>query len=65
MADQALQALPAEDRDRALSGFASLHPMNRMGTVSEIASAVILLCSDRASFVTGQILNVDGGWTAK
>lgn len=36
-------------------------PMGRMGTADEIAEAVIWLCSDKASFVTGQALAVDGG----
>lgn len=36
-------------------------PMGRMGTADEIAEAVVWLCSDKASFVTGQALAVDGG----
>ena len=35
--------------------------MNRLGEPAEIAEAVAFLCSDRASFITGQILSVDGG----
>jgi len=35
--------------------------MNRIGEPEEIAEAVAFLCSDRASFITGQILSVDGG----
>ena len=40
-------------------------PMGRMGTPEEIAAAVVWLCSERASFVTGQALAVDGGWIAQ
>jgi NAD(P)-dependent dehydrogenase (short-subunit alcohol dehydrogenase family) len=35
--------------------------MNRLGEPQEVAEAVTFLCSDRASFITGQLLSVDGG----
>jgi NAD(P)-dependent dehydrogenase (short-subunit alcohol dehydrogenase family) len=35
--------------------------LNRLGEPEEIAEAVVFLCSDRASFITGQLLSVDGG----
>jgi NAD(P)-dependent dehydrogenase (short-subunit alcohol dehydrogenase family) len=41
-----------------------LTPMGRMGQAEEVAAAVLWLCSDQASFVTGQPLAVDGGATA-
>lgn len=37
------------------------HAMRRFGRPEEIADAVVYLCSDRASFITGQILGVEGG----
>lgn len=40
-------------------------PMNRMGTSREVVEAVIWLCSDAASFVTGTTLAVDGGYLAQ
>jgi NAD(P)-dependent dehydrogenase (short-subunit alcohol dehydrogenase family) len=42
----------------------STHPMQRRGTVDEIANAVLYLSSSLASYVTGQTLAVDGGLTA-
>ena len=42
----------------------AMTPMNRMGTADEIAEAVVWLCSDAASFVTGHAMVVDGGATA-
>lgn len=45
--------------------FNGLHPMNRMGTVAEVAEAVVWLCSPAAGFVTGHALPVDGGLVAR
>lgn len=39
-------------------------PMGRFATPEEIADAVVFLASDRARFITGQVINVDGGYTA-
>lgn len=40
------------------------HPMDRFGTTDEIANAVLWLSSEGASFSTGSLMAVDGGWTA-
>ena len=45
--------------------IASLHPMGRLGLAEEIASVVVWLCSDEASFVTGESIRVDGGYLAQ
>ncbi|SKA30615.1 NAD(P)-dependent dehydrogenase, short-chain alcohol dehydrogenase family [Chitinophaga eiseniae] len=45
--------------------FREMEPVGRMGEPAEVAAAVVWLCSDAASFVTGTALPVDGGWTAQ
>lgn len=40
-------------------------PVGRLGQPSEVADAVVWLCSDRSSFVTGQTIAVDGGFLAR
>ena len=49
-----------EQPDKA-EGLRKKSVMNRLGSPEEIADAVSFLSSDRASFITGQILSVDGG----
>ena len=44
--------------------FVAMHPMRRLAEPAEVAEAVLWLCSDAASFVTGIALPVDGGATA-
>lgn len=41
------------------------HPMERFGKPEEVAEAIVWLCSEKASFITGQTLAVDGGYTAR
>jgi 3-oxoacyl-[acyl-carrier protein] reductase len=48
----------------AQAAIAGCLPVSRMGTTDDIASAVSWLCSDESSWVTGQVLFVDGGYTA-
>jgi NAD(P)-dependent dehydrogenase (short-subunit alcohol dehydrogenase family) len=39
-------------------------PLNRYGLEQELAEAIFFLCSDRASYITGQTIAVDGGFEA-
>jgi NAD(P)-dependent dehydrogenase (short-subunit alcohol dehydrogenase family) len=49
----------------AAAQMTALEPVGRMGTSEEVAHAAVWLCSDAASFVTGQAMAVDGGFVAR
>jgi NAD(P)-dependent dehydrogenase (short-subunit alcohol dehydrogenase family) len=59
------RGLAAGSHPEVYQQIATLHPMKRLGKAEEIATAVIWLCSEAASFVTGHTLIVDGGYTAQ
>ena len=44
--------------------FIKKHPMGRIGTEEEVANAVVFLCSNKASIITGEYLVIDGGFMA-
>lgn len=50
--------------DKILDAVATASTLGRMGTPSEVAPAVVFLASDLASFASGSIVDIDGGWTA-
>lgn len=53
------------EKEEVEEKFISLEPMARMGKPEEIANAVVWMCSDEASFVTGHAMTIDGGFVAQ
>lgn len=49
---------------RRPAAWSASTPMRRMGTVTEVASVVLWLCSHQSSFVTGAVVPIDGGQSA-
>ena len=61
IATEAVRDLPED----YVAPMKEAHPIGRLGDPSEVASAILFLASDDASFVTGAILPVDGGYLAQ
>lgn len=57
--DTEMNAMHSGDTMREL---AAQTPLGRIGTAAEVADSVLYLCSERASFITGQVLGVTGGF---
>jgi NAD(P)-dependent dehydrogenase (short-subunit alcohol dehydrogenase family) len=60
MSDRLLESVQMTEED-----MAGLHPIGRIGQAEEVAQTVLWLCSERASFVTGHALLVDGGYAVQ
>ncbi len=54
-----------EDPEKTAQSIRTMHPLGRFAQPEEIARAMLFLASEEASFVTGAVLPVDGGYTAK
>ena len=59
--DQSKAMAGAESREEALATAGSKRPIGRLAEVGEIAAAIVFLCSERASYVSGAAWSVDGG----
>jgi 2-keto-3-deoxy-L-fuconate dehydrogenase len=55
----------ADNKDEVRKQLHARQPIGRMGRPEEIANAALYLASDEAAFVTGSLLVIDGGWTAR
>jgi NAD(P)-dependent dehydrogenase (short-subunit alcohol dehydrogenase family) len=60
MLERNLRGSSPDERAQNVSAYESLISMRRLGHPQEVASVIAWLCSDEASYVTGQVLNVDG-----
>ncbi|KAL5057926.1 hypothetical protein RYX36_029530 [Vicia faba] len=56
--------MDASEGGGAINGIVSQTPMDRMGETREISSLLAFLCLPAASYITGQVIAVDGGYTA-
>ena len=54
----------SEDTDAVVARYGSTHPLGRIGLPVDIANVVLFLASDKASFMTGEYVCVDGGYNA-
>jgi 3-oxoacyl-[acyl-carrier protein] reductase len=59
--DQSQEMSGAASREEALAVAGSKRPIGRLAEVGEIAAAIVFLCSERASYVSGAAWSVDGG----
>ena len=53
------------DIEMNIRRYGAIHPVGRIGTPDDVAEAVLFLASERASFITGEYLTVDGGLMAQ
>jgi NAD(P)-dependent dehydrogenase (short-subunit alcohol dehydrogenase family) len=56
---------PLEDPEAVVAAIKAEHPLARLASAEEVARSIVFLASDEASFITGTVLMVDGGFTAR
>ena len=64
LVDEAVEAFGG-DKAELVQEWEQTYPLRRIGQAADVAEAVLFLASDRASFITGEYLNVDGGIMAR
>ena len=62
--NRAIAAQEPGDVDETIQRWGKGHPLGRMGTAQDIANMVLFLASEKASFMTGEYVSVDGGYMA-
>jgi NAD(P)-dependent dehydrogenase (short-subunit alcohol dehydrogenase family) len=65
MVDGMFEVVGRGDKEAAEELYKSVHPIGRLAQPEEIAHAVLFLCDDNIAFMTGTMLSVDGGLSAK
>lgn len=65
VAPGAIETPGAKMNDETKNNTLKLIPLNRIGTPEDIANVVAFLACDEASYITGQVIVVDGGWTLR
>lgn len=53
--------IPQQETDKVLESFNAFHPIGRIGAPEDVAQGILYLLSDRASWTTGTVLDIDGG----
>jgi NAD(P)-dependent dehydrogenase (short-subunit alcohol dehydrogenase family) len=56
---------PLKDPEAVAAAIRSEHPLGRWASAEEVARSIVFVASDDASFITGTVLMVDGGFTAR
>ena len=64
LVDEVIEAF-GHEREQFFKDYAKIHPLGRYGQPADIANAMLFLASDKASFMTGENVCVDGGLMAK
>jgi NAD(P)-dependent dehydrogenase (short-subunit alcohol dehydrogenase family) len=65
VAPGAIDTPGAKSTEEAQQQTIAMIPLARMGKPEDIANAVVFLASDKSSYITGQVIVVDGGWTLR